>query len=140
VDDTFRAQNVNIVEAIDGSFDDLLIDAASPGLLFRSIRFQINPALAGQQMATLMIAVEDQFGSNPPFILPVTGGGNIFFGAIGTNGQLIDTVSLTGLPMDTVHNIEIGDPIPEPGTLLLLGSGLVLGMAKVRKKFRSNRA
>jgi hypothetical protein len=135
------------IEAVDGSFDDLLIDAHLPNVFFRSISFNINPSIgpSDPDVDTTFVVV-DQFGPNAPQIVPVGGLGLFFFGAIASNGQLIDTVAFSGIPAADVREVRVGDPIlrvgdpiPEPASFLLVGSALALGIRQARR-FRSRDA
>jgi hypothetical protein len=137
--DGLRANGTNQVESADTSYNNLNIDAALSNIFFRSIRFQINPD-GNPDDETLTFVVQDQFGANAPHQVIVDGPNTFFFGAISINGQLIDSLSFGGVELDRIQNVEIGGaaPVPEPGTLLLFGSGLAVVITKMRKRFRSN--
>lgn len=125
------------IEAIDGSFDDLLIDPADPNVFFRSISFNINPLTTG----IISFVVTDQFGINPPQLRTVGINGLYFFGAISTNGEIIDNVTFTSTGQITdirqvrIGGDQVGTSVPEPASILLLGTGLVgAGVRRWRRR------
>ena len=126
------------IEAQVGSFNTLLVDANLSNVFLRGIWFEINPAI-GPQDPDVMTTFEvfNQFGASESVVRSVDGSGPHFFGAVGINGQLINTASFTGVPATDVHQFRIAPaPVPEPGTLLLVGSGLAVGIRKARQRRR----
>jgi len=103
--------------------------------------FNINAATSG----SVLIHVE---GVN------ITGGffeddftvdanGENFFTVTAINGQLITSISLTGINgavFQDVRQVRLGGTgeIPEPTSMLLLGSGLIGAAASLRKRFKKN--
>jgi len=73
----------------------------------------------------------------------VDANGQNFFTVTAINGQLITSISLTGINGATFQDVrqvrlggsDITQTIPEPGTMLLLGSGLVGIAASVRRRY-----
>ena len=125
------------IEAQDGSFNNLLVDAHLSNVFFRGVFFAINPAIGPQdQPVSTTFTVFNQFGASEQEIRSLDASGLHLFGVMGTNGQSIDTVSFSGVPATDVRLFRIA-PVPEPGSLLLLGSGLALGIGKARRRFQS---
>jgi hypothetical protein len=73
----------------------------------------------------------------------VDANGQNFFTITAINGQLINSISLTAIEGAVFQDIrqvrlggdEIAETIPEPATMILLGSGLVGVAARMRKRF-----
>ena len=73
----------------------------------------------------------------------VDANGQNFFTITAINGQLINSISLTaieGAVFEDVRQVRLGgseitETIPEPATMILLGSGLVGVAARMRKRF-----
>ena len=73
----------------------------------------------------------------------VDANGQNFFTVTAINGQLITSISLTainGATFEDVRQVRLGgsaiEPIPEPATMLLLGSGLLGAAAGIRRRRR----
>jgi len=118
------------IEALDGSFNNLVIELADQTLGFAKIQFNINAASDG----SAKLSFWDQFGTLFSGTYALSGSGQNFFTAIAYDDQVmvrarIDTsVAMTAL--DDVKQIRLGPAgratttVAEPGTLGLVLIGL----------------
>ena len=90
----------------------------------------------------LTITVTEDNGTINTFsMLALSGSGQNFFTITALAGQRIRNVNIaSSVELGDVAQVRIGgaqnNPIPEPTTMLLLGSGLVGVFAKVRRRRR----
>ena len=128
------------IEAADGTLTSLTIDI--PGATFASLIVNIDAATAG----SVNFVVTEDNGQQTAGTFALGASGENFFTITAINGQRISSVAFTTTVamvvtnVDDVAQIRIGgaqqvqQPIPEPTTMLLLGTGLFGVAAKVRKR------
>jgi hypothetical protein len=129
------------IEAADGTLTNLTIDI--PGATFTSLIVNIDAATAG----SVNFVVTEDNGQQTAGTFALGASGENFFTITAINGQRISSVAFTTTVamvvtnVDDVAQIRIGgaqqQPIPEPTTMLLLGTGLFGVAAKVRKRRKS---
>src|SRR5687767_12908559 len=103
--------------------------------------FNINAATNGSVVINVQgINIDGGFFEDT---FTVDANGQNFFTVTAINGQLITSISLTainGATFEDVRQVRLGvgevPEIPEPASMLLLGSGLLGAAASLRKRFR----
>ncbi len=152
-----NAQGQATVNAIDGSFDDIMIELTDPFAL--KVQFQVNIFGTGTIGDIKITMYDDQFGEFFESFFDI-GPGNTFFTGIATDNQLITKIIVEGLgstrsEIFALQQIRVGEaeagassggsnggssggsnggtPVPAPGALGLFGLAM-LGLGLYRRQ------
>ncbi len=127
------------IEAVDGTLNNLTVD--TPGFTFTSLILNLDAEADG----TVQFIVTEGNGFVNNFNFALGGSGSNFFTITAINGQNIRSVQFiatvgVSMGLDDAAQFRIGGvqpvrtAVPEPATMILLGTGLAGIAAKVRKR------
>jgi hypothetical protein len=127
------------IEASDGTFDNIDFYLQDVSLGFGKVQFNIDAADDGD----VTLAFTDQFGTVFSDDFTLNASGQNFFTAYSNDNQVIVLASIVStVDMTAINDLQqvrigptdlSGNPIPEPATMLLVGSGLI-GLAGYKRR------
>ena len=119
-------------------FTQLTFGLANDSTFTRAV-FNINAAVNGS--VTITVSGINITGGTFVQAFTVDANGQNFFTVTAINGQLIQTIALSGVQMEDVRQVRLGggaiqQTVPEPTSMFLLGTGLLGAATGFRKRFR----